>query len=423
MKYEDEWTEFKSLWTDDIYKTIIAFANTKGGNIYVGIDDEGNEIGVPDFDKTYLSITNGIRDAISPDVTVYVSYGRLDNNVIKINVSEGGHKPYYLKSKGLKPSGVFIRQGASTCQASEDQIRFLIKESDKDIFEREISNNQFLHFDYAKEFLSHYDIEFSEEKYRVLGVYNENNQFTNLAKIISDECEHTIKVAVFSDLENLVFQDRKEFKGSLFKSLKETLDYILWTNKTASKIEGLYRVDQKDYPEDVLREALLNSVIHRDYSLSGSIIININKNQTEFINFGGLMPGVSKEDILSGVSQLRNPNLANIFFRIKLIEAYGTGLRRIFNYYEQKPRKPEIIITPNTFKLILPNMNENEPQVTGQYKKILDYIKEKGSVTRKETEDLLKIKSTRAYNILREMTENKQIKSVPVGREKKYVIN
>ena len=112
MIFETENIEFKSQVTDDIYKEVIAFANTDGGIIYIGIDDNGNAIGIDNVDETYSRITNGIRDAIQPDITMFIKYNLQENKVVKISVSEGSYKPYYLKSKGLKPSGVYIRQGA-----------------------------------------------------------------------------------------------------------------------------------------------------------------------------------------------------------------------------------------------------------------------------------------------------------------------
>ena len=118
MNFETENIEFKSQFTEEIYKEVIAFANTDGGIVYVGIDNAGNAIGLTDVDNEYTRITNGIRDAIMPDVTMCVKYTFQDNKVIRITVSEGTNKPYYLKSKGLKPNGVYVRQGTSSVPAS-----------------------------------------------------------------------------------------------------------------------------------------------------------------------------------------------------------------------------------------------------------------------------------------------------------------
>lgn len=135
MLFESENTEFKAKLSDEIYKEVIAFANTDGGTIYIGIDDKGNVIGLENVDDSYTRLTNGIRDAIQPDVTMFIRYVLQEDKVIRIEVGEGSYKPYYLKSKGLKPNGVYVRQGASSAPASQELIRKMIKDTDGDQFE------------------------------------------------------------------------------------------------------------------------------------------------------------------------------------------------------------------------------------------------------------------------------------------------
>ena len=146
MNYETENIEFKSGFTEEIYKEVIAFANTDGGILYIGIDNDGNAVGLNDVDDEYTRITNGIRDAILPDVTMFVKYTIQDNKVVRITIIEGTNKPYYLRSKGLKPSGVYVRQRTSSVQASSEQIRQMIKASDGDDYESMRSLEQNLTF-------------------------------------------------------------------------------------------------------------------------------------------------------------------------------------------------------------------------------------------------------------------------------------
>ena len=427
MLYENENTEFKSALTGDIYKEVIAFANNGGGVIYIGVDDNGNEIGVADVDETYTRLTNGIRDAISPDVTVFCKYSLNENNVIKIEISEGARKPYYLKSKGIKPSGVYVRQGASSVPASEDQIRLMIKMSDGDSFEGIRSLNQELTFVSAKQAFEKYGVEFSENKYRVLGITTDSNDlYTNLGLLLSDQCKHSIKAAVFADEDNTSFLDSKEFTGSILRQLDDAYSYLMLNNRNNAEFKGLERVEHYSYPQEALREALLNALVHRDYAFSGSIIININESQIEFISLGGLLPGLSAEDIQNGISQPRNPKLAEVFHRLRLIESYGTGIRRIFTLYRDCEKKPEIIVTPNTFKLILPNRNyystdkSEEKALNDQQRTILQYIERNGAITEETVQKLLGVKRTRAYVILKEMRDSGLIVVQGRGQNKKY---
>lgn len=435
MQYESENIEYKSQMLEDLYKEVIAFANTSGGTIYIGVDDQGNITGIDNMDDTYTRITNGIRDAIQPDVTMFIRYTLQDNQVIRIEVGSGSYKPYYLKSKGLKPTGVFVRQGASSVPASPDQIRQMIKGSDGDVFENMRSMQQELTFEAAQIAFTRYHVAFAEDKYIALGIRNlYDDQYTNLAWIVSDQCQHTTKVAVFGDDANTLFKDAKEFSGSVFRQLDDAFTYLMLCNRTASSFKGLERIEKADYPEEVLREALLNALVHRDYSFSGSIIININDSFAEFISIGGLLPGLSAEDIRSGISQPRNRKLAEIFHRLRLIESYGTGIRKIFSLYRDCESQPRIEVTANTFKLVLPNMNAVQSisevatveQTNGknilnpQMRAVLDYLTEYEDAGDEDLQELLNIKRTRIYLLTRQMSEAGLIEIVGRGVGKRY---
>ena len=439
MLFESENIEFKAKLSDEIYKEVIAFANTDGGTIYIGVDDEGNVIGLENIDDSYTRLTNGIRDAIQPDVTMFIRYVLQEDKVIRIEVGEGSYKPYYLKSKGLKPNGVYVRQGASSAPASQELIRKMIKDTDGDQFEDMRTMEQELTFEEAENAFKHYGVEFSEDKFITLGLRNlHDDHYTNLALLLSDQCKHTVKVAVFADEDKTIFKDAKEFEGSIFRQLDDTYSYLLLCNRTMSTFQGLNRIEKKDYPEEALREALLNAMVHRDYSFSGSIIINIDDSEIEFISIGGLLPGLSVEDIRSGISQPRNRKLAEIFHRLKLIESYGTGIRRIYKLYENNSVKPHIEVTPNAFKLILPNTNYKNiikvvehikeekklktSKITPQMKVVIDYLSEYGEIGEEELQELLNVKRTRAYIIARQMIEQGLIECSGRGANKRYYL-
>lgn len=426
MNCENERIEYKREYVDDIAKEVIAFANTDGGEIYVGVNDDGTPAPLADTDATYTRITNCVRDSIAPDVTMFTKY-TLNDGVIKVDISEGSSKPYYLKSKGLKPSGVYIRQGASSVQASPEQIRRMIKLSDRDSFEELRSLDQELTFKSAAAAFEKHNIPFSEEKYKSLGIVNINDDlFTNLGLIVSDQCSHTIKAAVFADEDNTSFIDHREFGGSVFSQIENAFEYIMLNNKTKSVFSGIDRIDKTDYPEAAIREALLNAVVHRDYGFSGSIIVNINSQSIDIISIGGLVPGLAEEDIMNGISQPRNRNLAEMFHRLKYIESYGTGIRKILSLYSDSAVKPAITVTPNSFRISLPNRNSGtvvKAAVPKQYQAVIDYLNEHGSMTVEELQELLKIKRTRAYNLYKKMEAEGYIKVSGRGSGKVITLN
>ncbi len=302
-------------------------------------------------------------------------------------------------------------------------------------FEEMRTVSQELSFGEAERTFKRYQVDFSEKKYIALGLRNiHDDQYTNLAMILSDQCQHTTKIAVFGDESNTTFKDAKEFGGSIFKQLEDSYAYLSLCNRTAATFKGLERVELPDYPEEALREALLNALIHRDYSYSGSIIINVNDSCIEFISIGGLLPGLSADDIRSGISQPRNRKLAEIFHRLRLIESYGTGIRKIYTLYKDHIAQPRIEVTPNTFKLVLPNMNANAEIVeaapatsekthvvmTPQMKTVVDYLSEYGEMSDEDLQELLNIKKTRAYLLARQMNEDGLIDIIGRGAGKKY---
>ena len=407
MLHETKKLEFKSDTPGDIYKEIIAFANTGGGTLLIGTNNAGEAAPLRDIDDTYLRITNGIRDAIAPDVTMVVKYTLEDNEDeqrVRVEIGEGSFKPYYLK---------------------------MIQVADGDSFEKLRSLDQELTFRFCADVFDKHKIAFGEDKYNALGIRSHAQQlYTNLGWLLSDQCAHSVKVAVFADEQNTVFRDRKEFTGSVLRQLEDTFNYLQLCNKTRSVIDGVARKDYWDYPKEAIREALLNALIHRDYGFSGSIIINVNDVCMEFISIGGLLPGISTEDIRNGISLLRNENLAEIFLRLNFIEAYGTGIRRIFSLYKDCPVQPTIVVTPNSFKIALPNMNTatgevdstSEEIITPQMQTLLDYLSEHGEISDEGIQVLLGIKRTRAFTLTKQMAEIGLIEIVGRGKNKKIKV-
>lgn len=302
----------------------------------------------------------------------------------------------------------------------------MIKLSDRDSYEEMRSLEQELTFNSAAETFKKHNIPFSEDKYKALGIVSINDDlFTNLGLIISDQCRHTIKAAVFADEENINFVDHREFGGSVFSQIENAFEYIMLNNKNRSFFSGIDRIDIPDYPEAAIREALLNAVVHRDYGFSGSIIVNINSKCIDIISIGGLVSGLSEEDIMNGISQPRNRNLAEMFHRLKYIESYGTGIRKILSLYSDQTKKPEITITPNSFRISLPNRNIGntaKQDIPSQYQTVIDYLKDNGSMTEEDLQELLSIKKTRAYNLYKAMERDGFITVLGKGAEKKFIL-
>lgn len=428
---ESEVIELKSKVISDICKEIIAFANSKGGTLYIGIEDNGKIIGVDDVDQVTLQLSNMVRDSIKPNVTMFVRYETLSietKNVIAVTVQKGTDRPYYLGSKGLKPTGVFVRNGTSTDPATDTAIRRMIKETDGDSFETMRSLEQNLTFKTTEEQFHKRNIEFTPTKMQTLGIISQDGIYSNVALLLSDQCSHTIKAATFAGSDKTVFQDRREFTGSLFQQMEEMYSYLNIRNQTRSTFEGLYRNDIRDYPEEALREALLNSLVHRDYSYSASTLISVYDDRIEFVSVGGLPTGIVLEDIMLGLSVCRNPKLAAIFYRLELIEAYGTGMPKIMKAYAGTGLEPKIEVTNNAFKITLPNRNistsieinkANTSLTTEDC--ILKLITSSGYVVRSDIDKLLNVSQSTANRILKRMVKEGLIQQIGSGKNTKYV--
>ena len=289
----------------------------------------------------------------------------------------------------------------------------MIKETDGDSYEKLRSLNQNLTFDYTEQIFKKNNLVFGLSQKKTLGLIGEDDLFTNLALLLSEQCNHTLKVAVFEGIEKNIFKDRKEFKGSLLKQVTEAFEFINLLNKTEATFEGLIRNDERDYPVEAIREALLNAVIHREYSFSGSTLVNIYEDRIEFVSLGGIVYGLSLDSIMLGVSQSRNEKLANIFYRLHLIEAYGTGIRKIFTNYERYNMKPTIKAEVGAFQVVLPNIHYKKIEekllvdslIKPLYTDILNFVTDKNGATRKEIEEYINFSQTRVITLLKEMLE------------------
>ena len=424
--FESETVELKGIYTSDIKKEIVAFANTNGGTIYIGVQDNGEIIGLDNADFVMQQISNSLRDNIRPDVSLFTNIELLQEDTkffVKLTVSQGTKKPYYLSDKGLKPIGVYIRSGTTSAPASEDAIRMMIKMTDGDSFEASRSLVQELTFNRLNEELQKRGLEFTEVQMKNLGILSSDDIYTNMGLLVSDQCKYSIKFAIFQGTDKLIFKDRKELTGSLFAQLTDTYKTIDFYNSTKATFHDLLRKDERDYPEDAVREALLNAIVHRDYSFSGSTFINLYSDRLEIISLGGLIPGLSLEAAMLGVSQPRNEKLANLFYRMKLIEAYGTGISKIISCYKGLPVQPRFENVEGAFRVVLPNIHAQEVSAKNEkYLPILRLFENQKEITRSDVENVLGIKTTYAINMLKEMQEKKLIIKVGSGRKTRYIV-
>ena len=441
-------TEFKELdrikgtLPESISKEIVAFANTEGGELYVGIRNDGSVAGVTDPDDIMTRISNVAHDTILPDIVPFIQIRPIEmegKQVVKATIAVGTERPYYLAKEGLKPRGVFVRRGSACIPLNEAGIREMIMETSGKSYEECRSLNQELTFRTLRAEMAARNIEFGAAQMKTLKMIGSDGLYTNLALLLSDQCTHTMKAAVFQGRDNAVFRERKEFSGSLLKQLNDAYQFLDFFNRTEASFTGLRRTDRRDYPEETVREALLNSIIHRDYLFSGSTIINLFDDHIEFISLGGLVRGISMEAIFMGVSQSRNPNLAAVFYRLGLVESYGTGIRKIMRLYQGLEHQPVFKSAEGAFTVELYNRNQNtekeinpssdgmndQAELMPDMEKIQTAVYQKakaqGRITRKEVEQEFGFGSTKAFKVLKSLCEEGLLIQQKSGNRTVYV--
>lgn len=357
---ESDRIEFKLEVNERICKTVIAFANTLGGTIYVGIDDFGKPVGVPvdELDAEMLKLGSLIHDLVCPEIMQFVTiepYEFDGKMLIKIGVDVGDERPYYLSNKGPVPAGAFTRVGPANIPMSRRDIRRMIRLVDGDSYEARQCRMQDLTFHEARRAFDYRGIPFDESRFQALGLYAREGVFSNLALLVSDQNPHDLKLAVFNDDAETEFLNKLECRGSIFKQFDDAMQFLTLNDNLRSYFPTAHRIDKYDYPLEAVREGLLNCLLHRDYDEETPTLIKMCRTQLRFISRGDLFD-IELEQALMGSSNSRNKGLVQLFHRLGIVEAYGSGLRKIFKLYEREELDPQVEAN-GFFYLTLPNCN------------------------------------------------------------------
>ena len=357
--FEDEKTELKRELIDEVKSEIVAFLNSEGGTIFVGVDDDGTVIGFKDSnikDDIDLKLGNWIQDAFFPKPAGLINFFFNEDDVLEIQVSKGTSKPYYLRDKGPKPSGVYIRVGRSKRRASDDEILKMIMETRRYSYEEDISGEQDLTFKAFSRILEDNEMKLTTRMMNTFGMKSRSGEYTNLAFLLSDQSDIVVKLAEYDSEMN--FRIKKSFKGSLVKILSDVEEQTERLNDVKVIIDGnsFKRKETKSYPGASIREMVLNAFCHANYFIHSNIKIEFFPDKAKITSPGGIF-NATMDDIMNGVQTYRNPRLVNVFDKLHLIENFGTGIPRTLQSYEAYDVKPEFKASENFFIVTLPNVN------------------------------------------------------------------
>lgn len=414
---ETRTTEFKEMITNTFLKTVSAFSNYDGGEIFFGIDDNGNIKGLPDVKQACLDIENKINDGITPqpDYTL-----ELQNNdrTVKLTVKSGIQKPYLYKSKAYK------RNDTATIETDTLELSRLILEGKNIRFEELPCEDQELTFDTLCQKLKEcIQIEtFNQDTLKTLNLYSSAAGYNNAAGILADK-NHFPGIDIMRFGENIsVIHKRATFENISILAGYEKVSEIFRDYYQYEEIQGTERKKAEKIPEAAFREAIANALIHRVWDVESQIRVSMFDDRIEIISPGGLPSGITEDEYLSGkLSVLRNRNLANVFYRLGFVEIFGTGITRIKQLYEEGLNQPDFEVSENAIKIVLPVFEKNL-NLTEDERKIYKILSKTMLKSISEIAPCVPFGKSKTTQLLKEMGKKGVVKIEGRGRGTKYVI-
>lgn len=400
-----------------IVKTVVAFANTSGGILLIGVKDKTKEIiGVQNSLQEEERIANAINDSIAPliipDIEIH-AYRDREIIVIRVPHSAG---PFYLKTEESK-KGVYIRFGSTNRIADDEMLNSLKLFSENRTYDELPAPKGILDEAAIKKVFAEIQKNPTKKQLEALNILTEHSGKTintnggtllfglNRLLLFPDAL---IRCARFKGITKEKIIDSQEVTTSLPLAVEEILIFIDKNTQTESIIGRSTRQDISEYPPVAIREAVINAVLHTDYSISGSCIqIAIFDDRIEFTNPGGLPFGQTIQKAIQGFSKLRNRVIGRVFKELKLIEQWGSGLQRILAVCENEGLKTPLIEEHNNhFRVTLYGKRTQKRRLQIWEKILIDYLDEKQSITTKEAAKIWNVSSRTARSRLRAMLES-----------------
>ena len=409
--------EFKETITNTFLKTVSAFSNYNGGTILFGVDDDGNIKGLSDAKQACLDIENKINDSITPQPN-YTLEIQNNDQTIKLTVKSGLQKPYLYKSKAYK------RNDTATIEVDTLEFSRLVLDGKNISFEELPCKDQKLSFEILHRRLKeNIQIQtFNQDTLKTLNLYDNVNGFNNAAGILADK-NHFPGIDIVKFGENInIIQKRATFENTSALDVYEKAIDVFRDYYQYEVIQGVDRKMIEKIPEAAFREAIANALIHRVWDVNSHVRVSMFDDRIEIVSPGGLPPGITVEEYLSGkLSVLRNRNLANVFYRLGFVEIFGTGITRIKQLYAESLTKPDFEVSENTIKIVLP-VFETNVNLTEDEKVIYKFLSKTMLKPISEIAPYVPFGKSKTTQLLKEMGEKGVITIEGKGRGTKYII-
>lgn len=411
--------EFQEGWSQTAKKTLLAFANTIGGDLYLGVTDDGITKGLSKkavnvISRTVQEFCRSEVESVLIDMvsTKVISAGNC-TYVLRVSVEPGEDRPYALKGKRYT-GGAYVRDGSMSVTATEEEIR----DSSPQPWESRLSRQTDLRFGETADIFKKYNVSFSPAHYLRLGLVDDADHFTQLGELLSDQNRTKLVVGTFS--QDSASLSVREFSGSLLRQIDQAFAMFAAINpELIHKTGELANKRHFAWPPKALREALVNCAVHRDYSQSEPTKVSIFPNRFEFLSYGSIPGRLSVDDIvLEGVSKCRNERLADILRRLGWMENYGSGFPMIWREYANSGAEPKLEATRRVFRIVLPKILDEPRGTTTERCRALFETHDTLSMT--EIKNLLNVSRTSANTAVNALMKVGQIEKVGIGRMTKY---
>ncbi len=438
MFQESNRIELKATLNDKLEKEIVAFLNNReGGILYIGIDDKGNPVKNSDLDSMQLKIADRIKNNILQSTLGLfdIATEYVDNiPITKIIVSSGLEKPYYIKSKGMSPNGWYMRLGTSTQPMSTTLIDELYAKRIHTTLRNIPSPRQDLTFAQLKIYYQERGFELNRKFANSLELLTPDGQYNYIAYLLADENGVSIKVAKYTGTTKVDLVENEEYGYcSLIKAANHVLEKMKIENVTKVKVTSTKRIEKNLVESVPLREALINAVVHNDFSREIPPVFEVFSDRMEITSYGGLIPGQSKEDFFSCSSMPRNRELMRVFKDLGLVEQLGSGMSRILQSYDRSIFE----ISDHFIKAIFPFSlsandeivanGDNNGDISGDNQsdrdKVLLLLKEEPDITAKRMSEQTGLSTRKISRIIRELRESEMIIRIGSSRKGYWEIN
>lgn len=407
--------EFKKEITKSFLKTVSAYSNYNDGQIIFGIDDNGNLVGIEHVKDECLRIENMINDSIDPAPSFKMEVEKIDEKTIVIlDIMKGRDTPYYYKGKAYK------RSDTSTLEVDRFELRRLAVEGINMDYEERRGSSQSFNFNKLESKLREKAgiADINLDILKTLNLYNKDGYYNIAAELLADDNNMEFSgldiVRFGKDINQILYRETIS-KKSLLSQYDRAIE-IFEQYYQYEEIEGYIRVKKELIPKEAFRESLANAIVHRVWDVNSYIQISMYEDRIEINSPGGLPQGISEDEYLYGnISILRNPIIAGVFYRLDIIEKFGTGIARINKEYTNSISKPSFDIGKNSIFIRLPVMDTNKLDLSEEEAIIFNILKDEIELSRGEVDRKSGFNKSKTIRIINNLVDKNIVQKLGKG--------